>query len=110
MPTSRLCRQRAPFKFRFSQIGRHNQRGSGQTDPFEIATVWRAWPSCARLERRRYRPLGTVPSPTQPVKIMPTFSATSQFDGPAYRHNPAVGIMYIYGDVGITSTSDGMWS
>src|SRR5207237_2772199 len=48
MPTPRR------FQFRFSQIGRHNQRGSGQTDPFEIATVWRAWPSCARLERRRY--------------------------------------------------------
>jgi hypothetical protein len=77
MPTPRR------FQFRFSQIGRHNQRGSAQTDPLEIATVWRAWPSCARLERWRYRALGTVPRPTETVKIMPTCSAPSQFGGPA---------------------------
>src|SRR5262245_6187498 len=67
MPTS------GQFQFRISQSGWHNQRGSGQTDLFEIATIWRAWPSCARLERRRYRPLGRVPRPTETVKIMPTF-------------------------------------
>jgi len=44
MPTSR------PFQFRFSQIGRHNQRNCGQADRVEIATVWRGLARMHKIE------------------------------------------------------------